>query len=49
MAGLFATKPLDKILAEANETGEHTLRRALGPFQLIALGSARLLEPAFLF
>ena len=38
MAGLFATKPLDKILAEANETGEHSLRRALGPFHLISIG-----------
>ncbi|HEX4785874.1 MAG TPA: amino acid permease [Candidatus Sulfotelmatobacter sp.] len=38
MAGLFATKPLDKIIAEANETGEHSLRRALGPFHLIAIG-----------
>ncbi len=38
MAGLFATKPLDKILAEANETGEHSLRRALGPFDLISIG-----------
>ncbi len=38
MAGLFATKPLDNILAEANETGEHSLRRALGPFHLISIG-----------
>jgi len=38
MAGLFATKPLDQILAEANETGEHSLRRALGPFHLISIG-----------
>jgi APA family basic amino acid/polyamine antiporter len=38
MAGLFATKPLDRILAEASETGEHSLRRALGPFHLIAIG-----------
>ncbi len=38
MAGLFAKKPLDKILAEANETGEHSLRRALGPFHLISIG-----------
>ncbi len=38
MTGLFATKPLDKILAEANETGEHSLRRALGPFHLISIG-----------
>ena len=38
MAGLFATKPLKAILSEAEETGEHTLRRALGPANLIALG-----------
>lgn len=38
MTGLFATKPLDTILAEARETGEHTLRRALGPVNLISIG-----------
>src|ERR1700733_5580445 len=38
MSGLFARKPLDTILAEANETGEHTLRRVLGPFHLISIG-----------
>ena len=38
MSGLFATKPLNTILAEAQETGEHTLRRALGPLSLISLG-----------
>ena len=38
MAGLFTTKPLDKILSEANQTGEGSLRRALGPFHLIAIG-----------
>ena len=38
MAGLFATKSLNTILAEARETGEHTLRRALGPLGLIAIG-----------
>jgi APA family basic amino acid/polyamine antiporter len=38
MAGLFPTKPLNTILAEAQETGEHTLRRALGPTSLIAIG-----------
>jgi APA family basic amino acid/polyamine antiporter len=38
LAGLFATKPLDTILAEAKETGEHALRRALGPASLISLG-----------
>jgi basic amino acid/polyamine antiporter, APA family len=35
---LLATKPIDSILAEANETGGHTLRRALGPINLITIG-----------
>jgi basic amino acid/polyamine antiporter, APA family len=35
---LFATKPLKVIMAEAAEEGEHTLRRALGPINLITLG-----------
>jgi APA family basic amino acid/polyamine antiporter len=35
---LFATKPLDQLVKEAQETGEHSLRRTLGPFQLTALG-----------
>jgi APA family basic amino acid/polyamine antiporter len=38
MASLFARKPLDKLMAEAAETGEHTLRRSLGPVNLVALG-----------
>lgn len=38
MAKLLATKPLDVILAEAHETGEHSLKRALGPINLITLG-----------
>lgn len=38
MLGLFAKKSLKTILADANETGEHTLRRALGPASLIAIG-----------
>ena len=38
MANLLATKPLKLILNEAQETGEHTLRRALGPTNLITLG-----------
>lgn len=38
MAGLFVKKPLDKILAEARDTGEDSLRRALGPFHLISIG-----------
>ena len=36
--GLFAKKPINVLLAEAKETGEHSLKRTLGPFQLTALG-----------
>ncbi len=35
---LFAKKPLSLLMAEAQETGEHSLKRTLGPFQLTALG-----------
>jgi len=35
---LFATKPLDLLIHEAKESGEHSLKRTLGPFQLTALG-----------
>ncbi|MGH9716072.1 MAG: amino acid permease [Candidatus Acidiferrales bacterium] len=35
---LFDTKPLNAIMAEAAETGEGSLRRALGPINLITLG-----------
>jgi APA family basic amino acid/polyamine antiporter len=38
MANLLAQKPIDTILAEAHETGEHSLKRALGPVNLITLG-----------
>ena len=38
MANLFAKKPLQKLLTEAQETGEHSLRRALGPVNLVTLG-----------
>ena len=38
MANLFATKPVDKLMAEAAEVGEHSLKRTLGPVNLIALG-----------
>src|SRR3954466_4749932 len=38
MANLFATKPLDALMAEASEAGEHSLRRALGATNLITLG-----------
>ena len=36
--GLFAKKPMEVLLAEAKEAGEHSLKRTLGPFQLTALG-----------
>ena len=38
MANLLATKPIKTILDEAHETGGHSLKRALGPSNLIALG-----------
>jgi APA family basic amino acid/polyamine antiporter len=38
MANLFATKPLKMLMQEAGETGEHSLKRTLGVFQLTALG-----------
>ena len=38
MANLLAIKPIDVILSEAHETGEHSLRRVLGPTNLITLG-----------
>jgi len=38
MGNLFATKPLDVLMKEASDTGEHSLKRALGPVNLIMLG-----------
>lgn len=38
MPELLAKKPLDMIQVECDEVGEHTLKRALGPTNLIALG-----------
>jgi APA family basic amino acid/polyamine antiporter len=38
MANLFARKPLETLMAEAEETGEHCLRRVLGPINLVTLG-----------
>ena len=39
MAGsIFATKPINTIMSEASETGEHSLKRALGPVNLVSLG-----------
>ena len=38
MANLLATKSLTSLMAEAKETGEHSLKRTLGVFQLTSLG-----------
>jgi APA family basic amino acid/polyamine antiporter len=38
MASLLAKKPLNTILSEAQETGEHSLKRALGVLNLVTLG-----------
>src|ERR1041384_3669178 len=38
MADLLKTKPLDMLMAEASDTSEHGLKRALGPINLITLG-----------
>src|SRR5258706_16407872 len=38
MSNLLKTKPLDMLMAEAAETGEHSLKRALGPVNLMMLG-----------
>src|ERR1022692_91313 len=38
MANLLKTKPLDMLMNEAADTGEHSLKRALGPVNLITLG-----------
>ena len=38
MGNLFTRKPLEKLMAEAQDVGEHSLKRSLGPVNLIALG-----------
>jgi len=38
MSDLLRTKPIDSIMEEATERSEHSLRRALGPVNLITLG-----------
>jgi APA family basic amino acid/polyamine antiporter len=35
---LFVKKPMNMLLAEAGEAGDHSLKRTLGPIQLTALG-----------
>src|SRR5580704_200870 len=36
--GLLATKSIEQLKAEASETGEHSLKRVLGPVNLVTLG-----------
>src|ERR1051325_10920750 len=38
MSNLLKTKSLDVLMTEAQEHGEHSLKRALGPVNLITLG-----------
>src|ERR1700734_1641456 len=38
MSYLLANKPMEMLINEASETGEHSLKRALGPVNLITLG-----------
>src|SRR5246127_3047472 len=35
---IFATKSIEQLKAEASATGEHSLKRALGPLNLVTLG-----------
>ena len=35
---IFQRKPLQALLSESKESGEHTLKKTLGPYKLIALG-----------
>jgi APA family basic amino acid/polyamine antiporter len=38
MPDLLARKPLEMLLEEAAQTGEYSLKRVLGPVNLVALG-----------
>src|ERR1700689_290963 len=38
MANLLETKPIDALMKESQQTGEHTLKRSLGPISLVMLG-----------
>jgi basic amino acid/polyamine antiporter, APA family len=38
MANLLATKPIEVLMAEAEDTGAHCLKRTLGPVNLVMLG-----------
>ena len=49
MANLLATKPISTLMQEAQETGEHSLKRTLGPVNLTCSASARSSAPACSF
>src|SRR5678809_610284 len=38
MSSLTRTKSIDRLLADSQATGEHTLKRTLGPVSLVSLG-----------
>src|SRR6204780_5772099 len=38
MGNLLATKPIEALMKESQQTGEHTLKRSLGPISLVMLG-----------
>ena len=38
MSNLLKCKPVGMLIAEASESGEHSLKRAPGPINLVALG-----------
>ena len=38
MANLSATKSIDTLMQEAQDTSEHALKRTLGPVNLVMLG-----------
>src|SRR6266550_2881959 len=40
---LFATKPIETLMNEAGESGEHCLKRALGPINLVTLVSGAII------
>src|SRR2546423_10934768 len=44
MGKLFKKKPLDLLMYEAGQVGEHTLKRSLGWINLVALGIGGILR-----
>ena len=46
---LWATKSVSALRAEADETGEHSLQRALGPLNLVTLGIGAISRTRLIF